>query len=52
MEVEVSFTVLLSWRGLMSDHGPCAPEGEASYGDWMGVRAAQIDIHQLNQFHP
>jgi hypothetical protein len=23
----------------MSDHGPCAPEGEASYGDWMGVSA-------------
>jgi hypothetical protein len=52
MEVEVSFTVLLSWRGLMSHHYPTAAEGEASSGDLMGVRAAQIDIHQLNQFHP
>ncbi len=54
MEVEVSFTVLLSWRGLMSDRvsfDPILHEVEVPLGDVIGS-AAQIDMHQLNQSHP
>ncbi len=54
MEVEVSFTVLLSWRGLISDHvsfDPILHDAVAPRGDVMGS-AAQIDIHQRDQSHP